>query len=38
MFPNGEIEKFYSDSYSDSPLAEISKEAFLVKGDELKKW
>ena len=38
MFPNGEIEKFYSDSYSDSPLADISKKAFLVKGNELKNW
>ena len=38
MFPNGKIEDFYSDSYSDSPLAEISKKAFLVKGDELKDW
>ena len=38
MFPNGKIDDFYSDSYSDSPLAEISKKAFLVKGDELKDW
>lgn len=38
MFPNGKIDDFYSDSYSDSPLAEISKKAFLVKGDELKNW
>ena len=38
MFPNGKIEDFYSDSYSDSPLAEISKKAFLVKGNELKDW
>lgn len=37
-FPNGKIEDFYSDSYSDSPLAEISKKAFLVKGNELKDW
>lgn len=32
-FPNGEIEEFYSDSYSDAPLAIIAKKAFLVKGD-----
>ena len=35
---HGKIEDFYSDSYSDSPLAEISKKAFLVKGNELKDW
>lgn len=32
------IEEFYSDSYSDTPLAEISKKAFLVKGNNIKKW
>ena len=37
-FPKGEIDEFYSDSYSDSPLADISKKAFLVKGNELKNW
>lgn len=35
---NGEIENFYSDSYSDSPLAEISKNAYLVKGDRIFRW
>ncbi len=38
MFPNGQIEEFYSDSYSDTPLAKISKKAYLVKGDERKNW
>ncbi len=38
MFKDGIIESFYSDSLSDSPLAEIAKEAFLVKGDKLIKW
>jgi phosphoserine phosphatase len=33
-----EIDNFYSDSYSDTPLAEISKNAFMVKGDEIKEW
>lgn len=37
-FPDGEIDEFYSDSYSDSPLAEISKKPVLVKGDELLDW
>lgn len=30
-FPNGKIDKFYSDSKSDTPLAKCAKEAFLVK-------
>lgn len=34
----GEIDEFYSDSYSDSPLAEISKKAFMVKGDKIEEW
>lgn len=38
MFPNGKIENFYSDNYCDSPLAEISEKAFLVKGDKLENW
>lgn len=33
-----EIEAFYSDSYSDDPLAKISKSAYLVKGDRILKW
>lgn len=32
------IDEFYSDSYSDSPLAEISKKAFIVKGEQLLPW
>lgn len=37
-FPDGKIEEFYSDSYSDSPLADISEKAVLVKGNELLAW
>ena len=37
-FPCGHIEQFYSDSYSDTPLAEISEEAYLVKGEKLIPW
>lgn len=38
-FPDGKIDKFYSDSKSDLPLAKIAKEAFLVKkGGKLKHW
>ncbi len=32
------IDEFYSDSYSDSPLADLAKKAFLVKGNELVDW
>lgn len=34
----GEIDEFYSDSRSDTPLAEISKKAFMVKGDKIEDW
>ena len=38
IFSNDKIDEFYSDSYSDSPLAEISKHAFIVKGSKIEKW
>lgn len=38
IYGNEEIKKFYSDSLSDSPLAEISDEAYLVRGDNLSPW
>lgn len=34
----GEIDEFYSDNLSDAPLAEISKKAFIVKGDKIEEW
>lgn len=37
-FPDGKIDNFYSDSYSDSPLAEIAKKAFMVDGDKVEGW
>ena len=37
-YPDEEIESFYSDSLSDQPLAEISREAFLVKKGKLSEW
>lgn len=37
-FPNGKIEEFYSDSYSDTPLAEIANKAYIIKGEKLSKW
>lgn len=38
LHKNGIINEFYSDSYSDTPLAEIAENAFLVKGNLIKKW
>ena len=38
IFPHAEIDAFYSDSYSDEPLALLAKEAYIVKGDELIPW
>lgn len=32
------IDKFYSDSYSDTPLAKLAKQSYMVKGDSLSKW
>lgn len=32
------IEKFYSDSYSDEPMAKIADKAFLVKKDKIEEW
>ena len=29
-FPNGKVEKFYSDSLRDTPMAEIADEAFMI--------
>ncbi len=36
--PDAHIEQFYSDSYSDTPLAELAEKAYLVKGDRLLEW
>ena len=36
--PNAKIDAFYSDSLSDSPLADISKDAFIVRGSEFIQW
>ncbi len=33
-----ECDRFYSDSFSDTPLAEIAKEAFIVRRNELTPW
>ena len=38
VFPDAEIEEFYSDSYSDEPLALLAQKAYIVKGNTLKDW
>jgi len=38
VFPEGHIQDFFSDSYSDSPLAEIADHAWMVKDDQLLPW
>ena len=37
-FPDATIEAFYSDSLSDSPLAKLAENAYLVKHDQLLPW
>ena len=32
------IDKFYSDSLSDTPLARLAKQAYLVRGDKIEEW
>ena len=37
-FPNEEIENFYSDHHSDTPMFLISENAWIVKGEKIEKW
>ena len=37
-YPNTEIAEFYSDSLSDTPMAELARSAFLVKGSDIRPW
>lgn len=37
-YPQGEIDCFYSDHYSDEPLAKIADNAFIVDGDIILNW
>jgi len=37
-YGKAEIDKFYSDSHSDAPLAKIAKKAFWVKGEKVTPW
>ena len=38
IYPTETIDEFYSDSYSDEPLAKLSEKAYIVKGEELIPW
>ena len=38
VYPDTEIEEFFSDSYSDDPLARLSKKAWLVEDSNLSPW
>lgn len=38
IFENGKVEEFYSDSYSDTPMAEIAQKAYIVKKDKISNW
>ncbi|MBQ2944753.1 MAG: haloacid dehalogenase-like hydrolase [Ruminococcus sp.] len=38
VFGDTSVQEFYSDSRSDTPLAEISEKPFLVKGNKIKPW
>ena len=37
-FPNAKCEEFYSDSLSDTPLAELADKAMIIRGNELIEW
>lgn len=37
-YPDARPERFYSDSLSDSPMAELAEEAFLVQRDKISPW
>lgn len=37
-FPSIQLATFYSDSTSDLPMAELAEEAYLVCGEQIKKW
>ena len=38
VYPDAQIDEFYSDRYSDTPLAKLAKKAVLVKGERLGEW
>lgn len=38
LYPDVQIDEFYSDSLTDAPLAKLAKKAYLVKGDQILDW
>ena len=38
IYPEAEIDEFYSDLYCDTPLARLAKKAYIVKGEKLTPW
>lgn len=38
QFPDAKIEAFYSDSYSDEPLALLAERAYIVDGETITNW
>ncbi len=38
LYPDAQIDEFYSDSLTDAPLAKLAKKAYLVKGDQILDW
>lgn len=38
LYPDDQIDAFYSDSYSDEPLALLAKKAYIVSGETLTEW
>ncbi|MBP3495965.1 MAG: HAD-IB family phosphatase [Clostridia bacterium] len=38
IYPEAEIDEFYSDRYVDTPVAKIAKKAIFVKGEKLSPW
>lgn len=37
-YPNEIIDEFYSDSYSDEPIAKVARKSFIVSKEMIKKW
>lgn len=38
VYPDAEVDEFYSDMYCDTPLARLAKRAYIVKGNKISPW
>ena len=38
VFPNGKVDAFYSDSFSDTPMAKLASKAYLIKKGQVFPW